>query len=379
MVRNGAPFIERCLRSVLEQTWPHVEYIVLDGASTDGTQAIIERHRGRLAYYHSRPDSGPYDAQQQGFALATGSIVGLLHADDWLLPQACETLAGMHQAQPEAEIFCFGMREYRLQEDGTTVPVRVFCDPPATHFGLEDGLYCHGVNRFYRRETLLRHMPFGADRYPQMADRELYLRLGRIGLHKAWTDAVLYHFLVHPDSNSAGGDRRKKTAMLEETVRIAQDYLASPSPGLRPPSPSRRGKKKEGGIADETSFFSLSLESPHTPLSLEGEGRGEGGLSEEEKTSGGLVLLQHHPRRVVPATIQPPRRSHAHSAEPVRPPSRAHTEKPYLLYDAEGVPAYKFSVHTLYFLNAGSLLISTSCSANACAMFILSKGSRCSL
>lgn len=229
VVRNGAPTLARCLASVATQDYENVEYLVLDGASTDGTQAVVEAWRERLgprlAYFHSRPDKGAYDAALQGYALATGDIMGLLHADDWLDSGAASALAELYRARPEAEIFCFGMQEHVLQGDGTLLPTRVFRDPPGEVFGVLDGLYCQGVNRFYARELLAREAHFRNDRYPDLADREFYIRLGRRQTRKVVSERVLYHFTVHPGSNSTGGTPEKLARFLLETARMADDHL----------------------------------------------------------------------------------------------------------------------------------------------------------
>ncbi|OGQ95220.1 MAG: glycosyl transferase [Deltaproteobacteria bacterium RIFOXYD12_FULL_57_12] len=82
VVFNARDTIEDCVRSVLGQSHPDLEYIVVDGGSTDGTVEIIRRHQARLAAFVSEPDSGIYDAMNKGIKLATGYIIGLLNADD---------------------------------------------------------------------------------------------------------------------------------------------------------------------------------------------------------------------------------------------------------------------------------------------------------
>ena len=85
---NSARFIERSLLSVLNQDWPNVELIVIDGGSGDGTQAIVERYADRIAYFESAPDKGQSEALNKGFARASGDIYGWLNADDLYLPGA---------------------------------------------------------------------------------------------------------------------------------------------------------------------------------------------------------------------------------------------------------------------------------------------------
>ncbi len=81
---NNVTDIEPTLRSVIEQDYPGIEYIVVDGASTDGTLGIIERYREGIDQMMSAPDNGMYEAINRGIKLATGDIVGLIHAGDRL-------------------------------------------------------------------------------------------------------------------------------------------------------------------------------------------------------------------------------------------------------------------------------------------------------
>jgi glycosyltransferase len=79
---NCKATVADCLASVAGQTHPHIEHVVVDGASTDGTLGVLQAHREQLAVLHSAPDRGIYDALNKGLALATGDVVGFLHADD---------------------------------------------------------------------------------------------------------------------------------------------------------------------------------------------------------------------------------------------------------------------------------------------------------
>jgi glycosyltransferase len=79
---NRASTIESAIQSVLSQSYGDVEYIIIDGASSDGSLEIINRYAGRVAHIVSEPDSGMYEAINKGIRLATGDIIGLLHSDD---------------------------------------------------------------------------------------------------------------------------------------------------------------------------------------------------------------------------------------------------------------------------------------------------------
>ena len=79
---NSADTLSRALQSVVDQDWPYVEHIVIDGASNDKTAEIIEQFRSRLSYFLSEPDEGIYDAMNKGLDRAHGDIICFLNADD---------------------------------------------------------------------------------------------------------------------------------------------------------------------------------------------------------------------------------------------------------------------------------------------------------
>ncbi len=79
---NAAETIEETIQSVVNQTYDNIEYIIIDGGSTDGTVDIIKRYADRLAYWVSEPDKGIYDAMNKGITIATGDYIYFLGADD---------------------------------------------------------------------------------------------------------------------------------------------------------------------------------------------------------------------------------------------------------------------------------------------------------
>ena len=80
---NSAKTIEQTIRSVLGQSYNNIEYIVIDGGSTDGTVNIIKKYKNDIAYWVSEPDRGIYDAMNKGIAKATGDIIAFMNSDDW--------------------------------------------------------------------------------------------------------------------------------------------------------------------------------------------------------------------------------------------------------------------------------------------------------
>ncbi len=82
-VKNRQETIRHTIESVLEQDYEDIEYILLDGNSTDDTTNIIDSYKEKLAYYKSEPDDGIYDALNKGLLVAKGDVIGFLHSDDF--------------------------------------------------------------------------------------------------------------------------------------------------------------------------------------------------------------------------------------------------------------------------------------------------------
>ena len=99
---NQAQFLERTIKSVLDQGYPRLEYIVMDGGSKDGSVEIIKRYAHRLDYWVSQKDRGQSDAINLGFARCTGDILAWLNSDDYLMSEALVAVAEAWKRDPQA-------------------------------------------------------------------------------------------------------------------------------------------------------------------------------------------------------------------------------------------------------------------------------------
>ncbi len=99
---NQVAYLEQTIHSVLDQHYPNLEYIIMDGGSTDGSVEIVRRYADRLAYWVSEPDGGQAVALNRGFARATGDLLTWINSDDLLLPGSLARAAQAYSADPQA-------------------------------------------------------------------------------------------------------------------------------------------------------------------------------------------------------------------------------------------------------------------------------------
>ena len=93
VVYNNQETLERTIKSVVNQGYDNLEYIIIDGGSTDGTLDIIKKHEHEIDYWISEPDKGIFDAMNKGIKVATGELIGIINSDDWYAEETVEKVA----------------------------------------------------------------------------------------------------------------------------------------------------------------------------------------------------------------------------------------------------------------------------------------------
>lgn len=121
---NSASTIEKTIESVLAQTYSDIEYIIMDGGSTDQTMDIINKYKepfhGRMKVY-SEKDDGIYDAVNKGIKLAQGDIIGIINSDDWYEPTAVEDTISAIRGSGQNEVITYGMVRYYVGEQEESI------------------------------------------------------------------------------------------------------------------------------------------------------------------------------------------------------------------------------------------------------------------
>lgn len=100
---NQGKFLDDAMRSVLTQGYPNLEYVVMDGGSSDCSVEVIRKYEDRLIYWESQPDQGQYDAINRGFARTTGGIMAWLNSDDMYTPLTFSLVADIFASFPQIE------------------------------------------------------------------------------------------------------------------------------------------------------------------------------------------------------------------------------------------------------------------------------------
>jgi len=205
---NQGAFLEKAIRSVLEQDYPDLEYLIVDGGSNDGSVEIIRKYADRLAWWTSQPDAGQAQAINKGLRRATGEIFAYLNCDDWYLPGAFRAAAEA-LASGGASWLCGCIEVHR--PDGSVEEIFGPSDEDVALYLTDRALCVLGEYFrfgqpacFWRRDLLERAGPFRED-LQYVFDRELQIRLLLAGHRPATGDRTMAAFLKHPESKTGRG------------------------------------------------------------------------------------------------------------------------------------------------------------------------------
>jgi len=216
-VLNGRKYLEKCIESVLSQSYPHVEHVFVDGGSSDGTLDILKRYNQsypQRVRFITGTDKTPEDAWNKGLLLSKGDILGWLGSDDTYTPDALRTVVEFFTLNPDAS-FVFGICDVIDQND------QLMGQSGTEDFDLEEmldyGCRVPTCSAFYKREVIAQVGLLDTSFLP--GDFDYWIRVGKVfRLYRI--EKVLSKFRIHPGSISGSkGIERKYAYIMYKTSR----------------------------------------------------------------------------------------------------------------------------------------------------------------
>ncbi len=210
---NQAEYLEKTILSVLNQEYLNIEYIIIDGGSTDGSREIIEKYKDKISYWVSEPDNGQTDAINKGFAQANGEIFAWLNSDDTYVPGAVVEAVEYLQAYPEIGLL-YGDANFIDAKDRI---IGMFPAAQTDYKRLRQG-YVHVAQQsaFWRASLMKQAGPLDPSFYFAM-DYDLWVRLASMSkvkyLPRTWAN-----FRLHSGAKTIADDDR----CWPEMIRVHQ-------------------------------------------------------------------------------------------------------------------------------------------------------------
>ena len=218
---NQAPFLDATIRSVLDQDYPNIEYIIIDGGSTDGSLEIIQKYANRLAFWNFEKDRGQTDAINKGFARATGEIMAWINSDDTYEPGAVREAVEAMQAHPEMGMV-YGDTNFT---DDHSIVIGRFPAAQTDYLRLRRG-YVHIPQQaaFFRRDLWLRVGPLDPSFFFAM-DYDLWVRLAKLA-PLMYIPRVWANFRLHGDSKTMAANDRCWPEMIRVHKREGGSWFS---------------------------------------------------------------------------------------------------------------------------------------------------------
>jgi glycosyltransferase involved in cell wall biosynthesis len=227
---NQCAYIEETIRSVFAQEYPDLEYIIIDGGSTDGSIDVIRKYEHRLTYWVSEPDHGQAHAINKGLYLATGEIVAYINSDDAYLPEAFATIAQAFISNPQALWLCSPCVAQDDRSRTTTVlKPQVPTDPVDWLFKPSGQTYCFPQPGVFFRSSLIEAVGEFREDLQYSFDYEYFQRILFAGFWPIELDAIVAMFRVHDASKTASN----AAGFADDDLTVADLYFDRVAPSAQ--------------------------------------------------------------------------------------------------------------------------------------------------
>jgi glycosyltransferase involved in cell wall biosynthesis len=216
---DQAEFLEETIRSVLDQDYEPIEYLVVDGGSTDGSVEIVRRYEDRLAWWTSEPDRGQAHALNKGFARAGGEVLGWLNSDDTLLPGAISRLVGELERDPGLAL-AYGDAVW-LDGESRRIGHQSAREWDLKAMARSGSAHVLQPASLWRREAWERAGPLD-ESFHYVFDTVFFLRMAALGRASHLAEP-LAGYRIHPASKTYSEPLPK----IEEYLRLADEVFAA--------------------------------------------------------------------------------------------------------------------------------------------------------
>ena len=218
VVYNAVDTIERTIKSVLDQDYENVEYIIIDGASTDGTTDILKKYKSKISRIISEPDDGIYYAMNRGIQEATGEVIGILNSDDWYEKNVLSQIIKVFETRETDIVYGKIKRVYnngKIEEVDRVVPLDTIWYNMAVY---------HPAT--FVRKSVYNKVGYFDTSYRIASDYDFILRCYIDNIKFTYYNQYLTNF-------SLGGVSSNMLACTKEHIKIAQKYISKcPNPEI---------------------------------------------------------------------------------------------------------------------------------------------------
>jgi glycosyltransferase involved in cell wall biosynthesis len=208
---NQAAFLERTILSILNQNYPNLEYIIIDGGSTDGSVDIIRKYEKSIAFWVSEKDPGQSAAINKGFRMSTGDLVAWQNSDDIYLAGAFEKVAEAYVKYPEEDVY-FGNILLTDKDDNLIKELRFV--PFSLDHLIYSGWNLSSQATFWKRECFDR-IGYLNESYDVLFDLDWFIRLGAYGSRFKFIRSLLGAYRIHELSKFTRFPLAKRLSILE--------------------------------------------------------------------------------------------------------------------------------------------------------------------